>query len=601
MRGRARAVPADGRTTIDSPLLYPLAFGALVLSKGQSVAKSALVPAVVDRRGRARARQLAPRDHLGASAASVGGAVRGRRSSRSSGAPWVLRAGVARVRLRDRSRVRHPAGASRSGRGETVDERERAARAEHRRRRHRDGSVARRRRLLHVLRRVRAEARARAGVGVRRRAHRERGRQRPRHGASRRSCARRCARNGCSRARCSFPRCRSCSRRATYGRVSLVAAAATVAAVGRVRAGRVRQPAPARRRGSRHAAARSRASRPASSSSWVAGGVLAVALPRRRARRASSSSRSCCCSPACRTSAASPAHGARPEIRRRAPRPAARARTSGCHSRSAPIGAGRARRPARRRPARLRRHEPPHARRSRRAGPTRRARPDAGRVRDGDAWSASSRTYSFELTMPGGALRARPRPCRGSSVLPTHRRRGVLTQMMRRAARRRARTRNEPAAILTASESSIYGRFGYGVATWRLGDLGRAGAHRVRRDTPTTTGRMRIAHPRRGAARCCPRSTTRTRPVRGRAWSRGPTSGGRRCSGTFLAAEATKACFFAVHTERDGRRRRLRRLRDQRRVGRRPARSQADRVVDMQAESPADARSLVAVRASASI
>ena len=33
---------------IDSPLLYPLAFGALVLSKGQTIAKSALVPAVVD-------------------------------------------------------------------------------------------------------------------------------------------------------------------------------------------------------------------------------------------------------------------------------------------------------------------------------------------------------------------------------------------------------------------------------------------------------------------------------------------------------------------------------------------------------------------------
>src|SRR5260370_26710887 len=33
---------------INSPLLYPLAFGALVLSKGQSIAKSSLVPAVVD-------------------------------------------------------------------------------------------------------------------------------------------------------------------------------------------------------------------------------------------------------------------------------------------------------------------------------------------------------------------------------------------------------------------------------------------------------------------------------------------------------------------------------------------------------------------------
>jgi predicted acetyltransferase len=78
-----------------------------------------------------------------------------------------------------------------------------------------------------------------------------------------------------------------------------------------------------------------------------------------------------------------------------------------------------------------------------------------------------SRAYSFEMTLPGGAIV----PAAAVSwvgVLPTHRRRGVLTQMMR-ALHDDARERGEPAAILTASESGIYGRFGYGVATWRLG------------------------------------------------------------------------------------------------------------------------------------
>jgi predicted acetyltransferase len=78
-----------------------------------------------------------------------------------------------------------------------------------------------------------------------------------------------------------------------------------------------------------------------------------------------------------------------------------------------------------------------------------------------------SRAYSFELTLPGGAIV----PAAAVSwvgVQPTHRRRGVLTQMMR-ALHDDARERGEPAAILTASESVIYGRFGYGTATWRLG------------------------------------------------------------------------------------------------------------------------------------
>jgi predicted acetyltransferase len=101
----------------------------------------------------------------------------------------------------------------------------------------------------------------------------------------------------------------------------------------------------------------------------------------------------------------------------------------------------------------------------------------------------ASRAYSFELTLPGGAIV----PAAAVSwvgVLPTHRRRGVLTQMIG-ALHDDARERGEPAAILTASESAIYGRFGYGVATWRQGiTVDRA---RVRFAQPfTDPGRMRI-------------------------------------------------------------------------------------------------------------
>jgi predicted acetyltransferase len=78
-----------------------------------------------------------------------------------------------------------------------------------------------------------------------------------------------------------------------------------------------------------------------------------------------------------------------------------------------------------------------------------------------------SRAYSFELTMPGGAL-VPAAAVSWVSVQPTHRRRGILTQMMG-ALHDDARDRGEPAAILTASESLIYGRYGYGTATWRCG------------------------------------------------------------------------------------------------------------------------------------
>ena len=51
------------------------------------------------------------------------------------------------------------------------------------------------------------------------------------------------------------------------------------------------------------------------------------------------------------------------------------------------------------------------------------------------------------------------------AVLPTHRRRGIMTRMMR-AQLGQMREFAEPLAALHASESVIYGRFGFGIATW---------------------------------------------------------------------------------------------------------------------------------------
>src|SRR5436190_10100780 len=84
-----------------------------------------------------------------------------------------------------------------------------------------------------------------------------------------------------------------------------------------------------------------------------------------------------------------------------------------------------------------------------------------------DEMLGCTRAYSFELTMPGGAL-VPVAAVSAVAVQPTHRRRGVLTAMID-ALHDDARARGEMAAVLTASESTIYGRFGYGPATWRLG------------------------------------------------------------------------------------------------------------------------------------
>ncbi|MGW0653889.1 GNAT family N-acetyltransferase [Streptomyces umbrinus] len=73
-------------------------------------------------------------------------------------------------------------------------------------------------------------------------------------------------------------------------------------------------------------------------------------------------------------------------------------------------------------------------------------------------------THSFELTLPGETLV----PAAGVTavgVLPSHRRQGVLSAMMRHQLAE-LRAGGEFLSVLLASEAPIYGRFGYGPATY---------------------------------------------------------------------------------------------------------------------------------------
>lgn len=83
---------------------------------------------------------------------------------------------------------------------------------------------------------------------------------------------------------------------------------------------------------------------------------------------------------------------------------------------------------------------------------------------DGDDIVGIAGSYGMELTVPGGAQV----PAGGVtwvSVLPTHRRRGILTRLMAEL-HDDIDARAEPLAILTASEGGIYERFGYGIASY---------------------------------------------------------------------------------------------------------------------------------------
>jgi predicted acetyltransferase len=77
---------------------------------------------------------------------------------------------------------------------------------------------------------------------------------------------------------------------------------------------------------------------------------------------------------------------------------------------------------------------------------------------------ATTAVFSMGMTVPGGASL----PVAGVSsvtVAATHRRRGILKQMMQRQLDDVA-ARGEPMAVLNASEAPIYGRFGYGLASF---------------------------------------------------------------------------------------------------------------------------------------
>jgi predicted acetyltransferase len=92
---------------------------------------------------------------------------------------------------------------------------------------------------------------------------------------------------------------------------------------------------------------------------------------------------------------------------------------------------------------------------------------------DGGQIIGTTRALTRELSVPGAVVDAAH--VTGVGVQPTHRRRGVMSQLIGR----QLREVPEAIAVLWASEPAIYGRFGYGAAAWGVeysADLHRVGA-----------------------------------------------------------------------------------------------------------------------------
>jgi predicted acetyltransferase len=107
---------------------------------------------------------------------------------------------------------------------------------------------------------------------------------------------------------------------------------------------------------------------------------------------------------------------------------------------------------------------------------------------EGETIVGGAGAFPFTMTVPGGEL-----GCAGVTVvgvLPTHRRRGVMSSLMR-AQIDDVHERGEPLAALWASEEPIYRRFGYGLASL-AGEMTLARTHAALRDGDSAAGTVRL-------------------------------------------------------------------------------------------------------------
>lgn len=172
---------------------------------------------------------------------------------------------------------------------------------------------------------------------------------------------------------------------------------------------------------------------------------------------------------------------------------------------------------------------------------------DAGRC------VATFRTFAQRLTVVGGAT-VPADAISGVTVAPTHRRRGLLSRMMATDLAA-ARERGEVVATLIAAEYPIYGRFGFGPATWTTEwevSVHRAGLDPRRSGQPADGGRIEMVD---GAdvRKYGPELHTRLAALRPGVVSRSGRWWKRHTGAVALPAhEKWTEPFYVIHRDADG-------------------------------------------------
>ncbi len=112
---------------------------------------------------------------------------------------------------------------------------------------------------------------------------------------------------------------------------------------------------------------------------------------------------------------------------------------------------------------------------------------------DGDTIVGGTGAFSFQMRVPGAM--AAVAGVSLVAVLPSHRRQGILSALMRRQLAD-VSERGEAVAVLFASESGIYGRYGYGRASWHAAYRLQRGEGALAPGAPADPAlRLRIAEP----------------------------------------------------------------------------------------------------------
>jgi len=112
---------------------------------------------------------------------------------------------------------------------------------------------------------------------------------------------------------------------------------------------------------------------------------------------------------------------------------------------------------------------------------------------DGETIVGGTGAFSFQMRVPGAM--AAVAGVSLVAVLPSHRRQGILSALMRRQLTE-VSERGEAVAVLFASESGIYGRYGYGRASWHAAYRLQRGEGTLAPGGPADPGlRLRIAEP----------------------------------------------------------------------------------------------------------